>query len=375
MVHYRLGGIGQYSVSLLRAMARAPEVGAGSRVQVLQMRGHREAIVRDRRFSRVPMWTPPHNRFEQLALGMELLKLRPQPQLIHSPDFIPPRYRRFPAVANVQDLAFLKLPDITLLTGESKRYYGQVHTAAREAEAVIALSQSARDDIVSLLGVSPGKVAVIPAAAGEEFKPPPDLGEAQRSAAATFGLPAPEEGGYVLFVSTIEPRKNLPTLLEAYSLLRDQGRVAPLPAFAIAGREGWLYERVYARMDELKLRQHVRLLGEAPGQKLVSLYQGARAFALPSLYEGFGLPTLEALACGAPVLASNAGSLPEVVGAAGVLLDPNDPQAWAQALERVLTDEAEEARLRQAGPAQAARFSWARAAAQTWELYRKVLGV
>src|SRR5437762_11855409 len=124
MVYYRLGGIGQYSVSLLRAMARAPEVGAGSRVQVLQMRGHRQAIVKDRRFRRVPMWTPPHNRFEQPALGLELLKLRPQPQLVHSPDFIPPKYRRFPAVANVQDLAFLKLPDIILLTDESKRYYG-----------------------------------------------------------------------------------------------------------------------------------------------------------------------------------------------------------------------------------------------------------
>src|SRR4029077_5988071 len=123
-----------------------PEVGAGSRVQVLQMRDHRQFIVKDRRFRRVPMWTPPHNRFEHPPLGTELLKLRPQPQLIHSPDFIPPRYRRFPAVANIQDLAFLKLPEITLLTGESKRYYGQVYAAARDAEALIALSQSARDD-------------------------------------------------------------------------------------------------------------------------------------------------------------------------------------------------------------------------------------
>jgi glycosyltransferase involved in cell wall biosynthesis len=376
MVQYRpTGGIGRYTISLLQALAASPEVDPGSRVLMLQMRGNVPAIARRRGFKRVPMWTPPHNRFEQPALGIELLKLRPQPQLIHSPDFIPPRFRRFPAVANVQDLAFLKLPEITLLTDESKRYYGQVHAAARDAEALIALSRSARDDIVSRLGVSPDKVAVIPAAAGEEFKPPPDVGWALRSAAATFGLPPPEEGGYLLFVSTIEPRKNLPTLLEAYSLLRDHGRVAPLPALAIAGREGWLYERVYARIDDLHLREHVRLLGEAPGPKLVTLYQGARAFALPSLYEGFGLPALEALACGAPVLASNAGSLPEVVGAAGLLLDPNDPEAWADALERVLTDEAEEARLRQAGPAQAARFSWARAAAQTWELYRKVLGV
>src|SRR5207302_3161129 len=213
-----------------------------------------------------------------------------------------------------------------------RRYYGQVYRSAQDAEALIAISESARDDIVSLLGVSPQKVAVIHAAAGDEFKPPPDVQEAQRAASSQFGLPAPEEGGYVLFVSTIEPRKNLPTLLEAYSLLRDHGRVAPLPALAIAGGEGWLYKRVHARIHDLNLSRHVRLLGEVPGPKLPSLYQGARAFALPSLYEGFGLPALEALACGAPVLASNAGSLPEVVGAAGLLLDPNDPQARADAL-------------------------------------------
>jgi glycosyltransferase involved in cell wall biosynthesis len=355
-------------------MTRVPGVGAAGRVQVLQMRGQQEALVKDRRFRRVPMWTPPHNRFEQAALGVELLKLRPQPQLIHSPDFIPPKYRRFRAVANVHDLAFLKLPEITLLTDESKRYYGQVQNAARDVDALIALSTSARDDIVNLLGVSPDKVAIIPGAAGEEFKPPADVAEAQRSAARMFDLPPPERGGYVLFVSTIEPRKNLTTLLEAYSLLQRRGRcVTPLPALAVAGREGWLYEQVYKRMGELRITDQVRFLGEVPGAKLVSLYQGARAFVMPSLYEGFGLPALEALACGTPVLTSDRGSLPEVVGTAGVLLNANDPEAWAAALERVLTDGEEEARLREAGPQQAAGFSWERAAAETWELYRRVL--
>ena len=116
----------------------------------------------------------------------------------------------------------------------------------------------------------------------------------------------------------------------------------------------------------------MRLLGEAPGTSLLTLYQGARVFALPSLYEGFGLPALEALACGVPVLASTGGALPEVVGDAGVLLDPQDVNGWADALERVLTDESEITYLRKAGPRQAARFSWERAAAQTWELYCQV---
>jgi glycosyltransferase involved in cell wall biosynthesis len=374
MVYYRRAGIGQYAVNLLRAMARTPEMGPRSRVSVMQMRADRERIVRDRRFRRVAMWTPPHNRFEQPALGLELLAVRPRPSLVHSPDFVPPRFRRFPAVANIQDLAFLKLPEVTLLTEESRRYYEQVPRAARDAEALIALSQSAKDDTVELLGVPPEKIAVIPGAAGPQFNPPADREAAQREATRRFGLPAPEDGGYILFVGTIEPRKNLPALLEAYSLLRARGNVRPLPALAIAGAEGWLYERTYLRIDELGLRNLVRLLGALPDADLPPAYRGARAFALPSLYEGFGLPALEALACGVPVLASDAGSLPEVVGDAGVLLDPLDVDLWADMLEQVLLDAAFAQGLREAGPRRAAQFSWERAASETWRLYERMVG-
>ncbi len=371
MVHYRQAGIGQYSINILEALARSPDVSRNTRFQVLQMRGHVEPIVRDRRFTRVPMWTPPHNRFEQSALGIELLKLRPTPDLIHCPDFIPPRFRRFPAVVNIQDLAFLKFPELTLLTEESKRYYGQVEWAAQNAEGLIALSKSARDDMVSLLGVAPEKIVVIPGAAGSEFKPPIDLHHSQTEAARTFNLPTPEEGGYILFVSTIEPRKNLVMLLEAYSLLLSR-KISPLPVLAVAGREGWLFEQVHTRISELKLREKVRLLGEVPGERLVKLYQGAHIFTLPSIYEGFGLSALEAMACGVPVVASTGGSLPEVVGTAGILLDPYDVDGWAATLERLLLDPTEERRLRDAGIIQAALFSWERAATQTWKLYRKV---
>jgi glycosyltransferase involved in cell wall biosynthesis len=374
MVHYRRAGIGQYVVRLLRALSECEAVGPDSRVLVLQMRGHKQPIVEDRRFRRVPMWTPPHNRFEQLALAVELLKLRPRPHLMHCPDFVPPFRRPFPAVVNIHDLAFLTFPELTLLTEESRRYYSQVYRAARDAEALIALSHSARDDIVQLLGADPRRVEVIPLAAGEEFVPPPDPHRAQASAAREFGLPAPEEGGYVLFVSTIEPRKNLPTLLDAYRLVLDRGRISPAPALVIAGSKGWLYEKVYARIDELRLAGRVRLPGEVQAGRLVRLYQGARVFVFPSLYEGFGLPALEALACGVPVISSTGGSLPEVVGPAGILLDPHDVEAWADAMERVLGDEAEQARLREMGPKQAARFSWAKVAEQTWTLYGRVAG-
>lgn len=371
MVHYRRAGIGQYAANILRAMARSSQVGEGASLQVLQMRGHQEEVVHDHRFKRVPMWTPPHNRFEQPALGIELLKLRPLPDLIHCPDFVPPRFRRFPAVVNIQDLAFLKFPELTLLTEESKRYYGQVEWASQNAETLIALSKSARDDMVSLLGVPPAKIAVIPGAAGDEFRPSAETYQAQTDAAHIFDLPTPEEGGYILFVSTIEPRKNLVSLLEAYSVLVGRG-ITPLPSLVVAGREGWLFEKVHSRITELKLNGKVKLIGEVPAAQLPLLYQGARIFALPSIYEGFGLSALEALACGVPVVASTGGSLPEVVGSAGILLDPHDIEGWADALERVLLDPAEERRLRDAGPIQAAQFSWDKAAAQTWELYRRI---
>lgn len=374
MVHYRRAGIGQYSVSLLRALAGVMEPGETARVQVLQMRGDRQPIVRDRHFRRVSMWTPPHHRFEQPALAVELLKLLPRPQLIHSPDFIPPRYRTFKAVANIQDLAFLKFPGMTLLTDESKRYYGQVHRAAQDADALIALSNSARDDIVSLLGVKPEKVAVIPAAAGEQFKPPADFRQAQERAAREFSLPSPDDGGYILFVGTLEPRKNLPTLLEAYRKLLDGNRVRPASVLALAGREGWLFEQVHARIDELKLRDHVRLLGGVGDEALVRLYQGALAFAMPSLYEGFGLPVLEAMQSGVPVVSSNAGSLAEVAGDAAILVEPQDVEGWMVGLERVLLDGEESARMVKAGLEQARRFSWELAARETWELYERVVG-
>ena len=289
MVHYRRAGIGQYAINLLKAMARLPEPGKESRVCVLQMRSDPVPVVEDDRFRRVPVLTPPHNRFEQVGLGAELLRveLATRAQLIHCPDFVPPRLRLMPAIVNVQDLAFLRFPETALLTDESKRYYGQVPWAVHNAEALITLSHSARDDTVELLHADPKKITVIPAAAGDDFKPPIDLRVAQRAAAEKHGLPMPGEGGYILFVSTIEPRKNLPTLLEAYSLLRDRARVRPLPALAVVGREGWLFEKVHSRIDALRLNDSVRMLGEVPGDALGGLHQGARvlrdAFALRGL--------------------------------------------------------------------------------------------
>jgi glycosyltransferase involved in cell wall biosynthesis len=358
MVYYRRAGIGQYSIRLLRALAALPAgETAGLTVTVLQSRKDAAPIVRgDFRFARRALVTPCHHRYEQAGLAAELWALRPRPDVLHSPDFIPPFRRPCPAVITVHDLAFRRFPD--LLTAESARYYGQIEAAARSAEAIIAVSQSTATDLVDLAGADRAKIHIVYEAADPIFRPP--------------ATPPTDRPGYLLFVSTIEPRKNLGTLLAAYRLLLDRGRAQPAPALWVAGQPGWLYAESLAAIGALGLAERVRLLGAVPAADLPGLYQGARLFALPSLYEGFGLPALEALACGAPTLAADAGALPEVVGDAGLLLPPRDADAWADAMEAVLLDPAREADLRRRGPAQAARFSWARAARETLAVYRAV---
>ena len=174
----------------------------------------------------------------------------------------------------------------------------------------------------------------------------------------------------MLAVGTLEPRKNLPTLLRAYDRLRREvGLRAPL---VLVGGKGWLYDDVFRTIDALGLTGCVRHLESVNNAQLACLYRAAGALALPSHYEGFGLPALEALHAGCPVVASNRGSLPEVVGAAGLLLEPDDVDAWAEALWRVLTDDVLSDGLRRAGPEQAGQFTWERTARATLSLYHGV---
>ncbi len=175
--------------------------------------------------------------------------------------------------------------------------------------------------------------------------------------------------GFILAVGTLEPRKNLPLLLRAYHRLRTAaGLRVPL---VLVGGKGWMYDEVFHTIDALGLGDHVRHLTGINDTQLAHLYRAAGALAFPSHYEGFGLPALEALHAGCPVVASDRGSLPEVVGEAGVLLPPDDIDAWCEALEQVLTDAEVSDRLRRAGPAQAAHFSWRKTAEATLALYRQ----
>jgi len=185
---------------------------------------------------------------------------------------------------------------------------------------------------------------------------------------ATQALPTP----YIFYLGTLEPRKNVVRLLEAYARLRQRG-ITEYP-LVLAGAKGWGYEEIFARVQELGLDEQVRFVGYVPYEAAPLWYNAAALFVYPSLYEGFGLPPLEAMACGTPVVASNTSSLPEVLGEAALLVDPLDVEALAEAMARALLQPALRERLRQAGLARAACFSWRRMAEQTMAVYHLVGG-
>jgi glycosyltransferase involved in cell wall biosynthesis len=359
LTYYTQGGIAQYTQHLIRALAT---LDAPHDLVILHSRKDQRTLSAGRRQRRVSCWTPAHHRFERLALALELAPLRLD--LLHSPDFIPPLGGRFRSVITVHDLAFLHYPQF--LTTESRRYYNdQIAAAVARADAVIAVSQATCSDLISLLGVPAEKVTVIPEAAGEQFRPVPEEEIARLRAA--HGLP----GNYILFVGTIEPRKNVGGLLRAYARLRAD--LPDAPPLVIAGGSGWLYDEVFALYEELRLGQAVLWYGPVDPEDLPALYSGARVFCLPSFYEGFGLPPLEAMACGTPVVVSNRASLPEVVGDAALLVDPNDVESISAALRHVLTDARLAAELRERGLARAALFNWEQTARQTLALYEQTL--
>ncbi len=358
LVYYRQGGISQYTQHLIDEMAA---LDTHNDYVILHSRKDARNLAAGPNQRRAVCLTPAHHRLERLALAVELAPQRLD--VLHSPDFIPPLNGRFKSVITIHDLAFLMYPDI--LTEESRRYYaGQIHAAARRADAILAVSQATCADAIDLLGAPPEKITVTPEAADRRYTPQPEA--AVTRARQTYHLPE----GYLLFVGTFEPRKNLGGLLRAYAELRADLRDAP--ALVIAGKRGWLYERLFTLAGELRLSQHVTWLEDPADADLPALYSGASLVCLPSFYEGFGLTALEAMACATPVVVSNRGSLPEVVGDAALMVNPDDPTSIAEGLRRVLEDAALAADLRARGPQRAAQFSWRETARLTLGVYRRL---
>lgn len=284
--------------------------------------------------------------------------------LFHSPDFTLPPVPRRPTILTIHDLAFLTVPDAAYPT--LRAYLERVvPRSARRAAHVIAVSENTRRDAIDYLGLPPERITTILEGVSADFRPLVNRDAAQQLLGG-LGIEPP----YLLAVGTLEPRKNYLTLLDAYHLLRVRGLDHRL---VIAGRPGWLYQPIFQRIRALQLQDHVLFVQPADDQ-LRALYGLADVFVYPSLYEGFALPPLEALACGTPAACSNRSSIPEVVADSALLFDPTDPEQIAAAVERLIADAGLRRRLSASGPARARQLTWERAAKQTVDLYRNVLG-
>jgi glycosyltransferase involved in cell wall biosynthesis len=297
------------------------------------------------------------------ALRLPLDRLLPQAILFHATEHLLPYLRQAPTVLTVHDLIFERLPEHHKAMN---RIYlrGAMPLFCRRATAIIAVSESTRRDLIALYGLIADKIAVIPEAAAPHFRPQSTKQIAH--VRARFALPP----RYLLTVGTIEPRKNLSRLVDACGPLFQDGDA---DALVIVGGRGWLTETFFAHLERSPWRERVILPGYVPDEDLPAVYAGAALCVQPSLYEGFGLPVLEAMACGAPVCAADTTSLPEVGGDAACYFAPTDVAAMTEAMRAVLGDAALAAELRRRGFERAVRFSWERTAAETAALYRRLL--
>jgi glycosyltransferase involved in cell wall biosynthesis len=358
LTYYRRGGITEYIEALIRELAT---LDTENQYFILQSRKDARNLAQGAHQKRIRCWTPAHHRIERLALGAETLPLRLN--LLHSPDFIPP-HGMHRSVITIHDLNFLHYPDF--LTTESRRYYNdQIEAAVNRAEHIMTDSEATRQDVIKMLNIPPENVTTILLGISEHFRRVSD--EKIDAFISQHNLMR----GYILFVGTFEPRKNLKGLLRAYAQLRVDLRDAP--PLVIAGRPGWLDESIYELAASLKLGEHLRWIEDFSHEDHPTLYSGAGVLCLPSFYEGFGFPPLEAMACGTPTVVADRASLPEVVGDAGLLIDPDRPASIADALCKVLTDSELAASMVERGYAQASKFQWHETAQQTLAIYQRVL--
>lgn len=274
--------------------------------------------------------------------------------VVHFTDYRAPLRRLPRTVLTVHDLAFFRYPEtFTATQGRLKRWFLQ--QSAPRAARIIVPSQATRDDLVDLIRVPADRIAVIPHGV-----------EAEQPTNATSPHPRP----YLLFVGTLEPRKNLVRLVEAYAELAR--RRADIPDLVVIGRRGWLYEATFEAVRRTQLQERVLFLGYVPNPELPTWYRHAVAFCFPSLYEGFGMPVLEAMAYGCPVLTSDRGATKEVGQGAALLVDPEDVDAIVRGLDRLISEPGLADALRTAGLEKARQSTWTATAMATFAVYRQV---
>lgn len=287
--------------------------------------------------------------------------------LFHSPDFVLPPLRRARGILTVHDLAFLMRPECA---HPRLRVYLEevVPRSVRRADFIIADSENTRNDLVVLLGVPPSSIAVVPGGVEERFQPVDDAQTRSRVRRYLGVGDAP----FILAMGMLEPRKNLNRLMDAFGELKSRPGVPADLKLVLAGGKGWLFDGIFEHHAASPVGDDIVFPGFIPDELLPGMYSAAEVFAFPSLYEGFGLPILEAMACGTPVVASRSSCLPEVAEGAAVLIDPASSDSLADGLHRTLTQPDLRTDLIARGRERAAQYTWRAAAERLLEVYRRV---
>ncbi len=362
------GGIGRYTRELLRALAAADSASDyrlffASRSVVHPL----PSLPSNFRVTHLPVddiWLV--RVWQRARLPLPVNWLTGPIDLFHSPDFtLPPVGRGTRTLLTVHDLSFIRDPESA--TPVLRNYLNAVvpRSVAR-ADHILADSQATRDDLAELYRTPTEKISVLYSGVHESFQPVTD----PAALAAVRERYRLGDAPFVLAVGTLQPRKNYARLIQAF------GRLPHSPTtryhLVIAGGKGWLYDAIFAEVDQLGLRERVIFPGFVADADLPALYSAARVLAYPSIYEGFGLPMLEAMACGTPVVTSTAACLPEVAGDAALLVPPTDVDALAAALDRALTDKALRTDLIAKGLARARQFTWDKSARQLLDIYGRL---
>jgi glycosyltransferase involved in cell wall biosynthesis len=358
--NYRSAGINWYIYHLLQNLPPAPDLEYTLFLSEPRAREHFRgfAIAQSRLPTRQPIVRIVWEQFVQPWLLRQI-------DLLHALAFAGPLAISIPWIATIYDLSFVRYPQSF---NAANRLYltWAVRNSLRRADRVTVISESTRRDLVALFGAAPDKIKVIYCGTDPSFAPAQDP-----SAVAAWRAQRNLPEKMILYVGTIEPRKNIARLIRAFAQAQ---RAVRLPhRLVLIGARGWKYAEVDRAIAQEGISNNVIFAGYVSQDELPRWYQAADLFVYPSLYEGFGLPPLEAMACGIPVVTSNAASLPEVVGDAALQVAPDDGSALADAIVRALTDRALREQMIARGIVQAARFSWTRTARETVALYRTVL--
>ena len=359
----QLAGNETYAVNLIEALAQIDRVNQYT-IYVTK----NEAV--DRFANRWPNFqvkrTLPHTPLVRIPLTLAA-ELRRNPVEVLHVQYTAPPFAPCPIVSTIHDLSFEHLPE-TFTRRSRTQLRLTVRGTARRAAVILTLSEFSRRDIIETYAVDPERVLVTPAAAPTNFAPVENETEL-KDIRERYGIKA----NYLLSLGSIQPRKNLARLIEAYALLRSSRAGDQLPQLVIAGKRGWLDNEIQRAAQRENRNESIKFIGYVPEKDLPALYSAAICFVYPSFFEGFGLPVLEAMQCGTPVIAGNRTSLPEVAGAAALLFDPFDAGALAEAIERIIHNPDTRAELRVKGLERARIFSWTATARLTLQAYERAL--